>query len=749
MKRTFFIIPLLIFLVVQSPRAQSAKTDSLEARLPLVEMNERIPILIELVELNQRDAEKALAYAGEAENLLALYPDPAHESLLKTRIGWIRYYQGNDDAALDLAHQSEQIALSASQSENIAKAKLLRGRILRDTNEYDRALATLDSALVLTPKADSLLRSSILNEAGTVYRRKGDSPKALALHTHALELVEASGDKEALTSTYTLLGINHDIIGNYDEALRYHLQSLQVKEELNDRRGMAASMTNLGILHQRLEQYPEALDFYEQALAIWRELDAKDPLASTLNNIGAVYELMEEYETARGYYEAAHEIWSEAGNPYNLSISLNNMGTIHQYLGDFGQALDFKRQVFDIRRELGNVGGSASVLRDIAIIYRETGQPDSAMVAAQQSLEYADQSGSWQQIRNAHELLSELYETSGDYGRSLEHYKLFRAASDTLFNADSQSVIAELQEQYHTRRQQQEIELLQQERELQKLWFFLMIGGFTTAFIVAGFMYNRYKLKVRNKTKLLDAENKRKTKELEDARHLQLSMLPSALPECSNASIAAYMKTAAEVGGDYYDVDLQEDGTLTFCIGDATGHGTKAGLLVMAMKSLFNLTSREKDLTEIMRRCSAAIKRMNLSQLYMAFAVARLKGDKLELVGGGMPPALVYHCATGEVESIDLKGMPLGSVPDYPYTLTSLSFCKNDILLLLSDGYPELLNKKGEMMGYEKPAEILAGAGCLSIDEIIDRFRKAAEEWTGCNTPNDDMTFVVVKRNGD
>lgn len=770
MKRFLILIFLLSVYGVQSPRAQSAKSDSLEARLPLVEMNERIPILIELIELNQRDAEKAFSYADEAEELLALYPDPVQESLLNVRIGWTHYYLDEYDRALDAASQSEQIALSASHTENIARAKLLRGRVYRDTNKFNLALATLDSALVLTEESAGLLRASILNEAGSVQRRLGDSPKALELHREALELVEATGDKESLTATYTLLGINYDIIGNYAEALRYHLLSLDVKEELNDRRGMAGSMTNLGILHQRLAQYPEALEFYERALEIWRELDAKDPLASTLNNTGAVYELMEDYETARSYYEDAHQIWSEMGNPSNLSISLNNLGTIHQYLGDFNEALNFKRQVLDIHNDLGNIRGSSNVLRDIAIIYQETDQPDSAMATAQQSLEYATESGSWQQIRNAHELLSELYEDSGDYEQALEHYKLFQAANDTLFNADSQSVIAELQEQYRTRQQQQEIELLQQERELQQLWMFLMIGGFTTAFIVVGFYYNRYKLKVRNreklhlaeiekthlaaenaeaKAKLLDAENRRKSKELEDARNLQLSMLPAELPECSNANIAAYMKTAAEVGGDYYDVDLQDDGTLTFCIGDATGHGTKAGLLVMAMKSLFNLTSREENLTDIMRRCSAAIKRMNLSQLYMAFAIARLKGDTLELVGGGMPPALLYRCATGEVESIDLKGMPLGSVPDYPYTLTTVHFCKNDILLLLSDGYPELLNDKGEMMGYEKPAEILANAGCLSIEEILDRFREVAEEWTDCLNPNDDVTFVVVKRNGD
>lgn len=766
MKRLLILLVLLTTYGVQSPRAQSVKSDSLEARLPLVEMNERVPILIELVELNSRNPEKAFSYGDEAEKLLDIYPDLIQESLLNVRIGWTHYYLGEHDEALERANQSEKIALSVPHSENMARAKLLRGRVYRDTNQFDLSLATLDSALVLTEESGGLLRSSILNEAGSVHRRLGDSPKALELHTEALELVESDGDQEALTATYTLLGINHDIIGNYDEALRYHLLSLDVKDELNDRRGMAASMTNLGILHQRLEQYPEALDFYEQALEIWKELDAKDPLASTLNNIGAVYELMEEYETARGYYEEAHEIWSETANPYDLSISLNNLGTIHQYLGDFEQALNFKKQVFDIHLELGNVRGSSSVLRDIAVIYHETDQPDSAMATAQRSLEYATESGSWQQIRNAHEVISELYEDSGDYEHALEHYRLFRAANDTLFNADSQSVIAELQEQYRTRQQQQEIELLQQERELQQLWFYLMIGGFATAFIVAGFLYNRYQLKVKNreklhvaeiekkqlaaenaeaKTKLLDAENRRKSKELEDARTLQLSMLPATLPELPNATMTAFMNTAAEVGGDYYDVDLADDGTLTLCIGDATGHGTKAGLLVMAVKSLFGLMAHEEDLKTVLQRSSLAIKKMNLPQLYMAFAMARLKGNTLELIGAGMPPAHIYRAESGEVETVDLKGMPLGSVPDFPYETKTITLHSNDVLLLLSDGYPELISQNDEMLGYNQATTLLAVTGHLSPEEILDRFKTTAHEWLQDNRPNDDMTFMVVK----
>jgi serine phosphatase RsbU (regulator of sigma subunit) len=770
MDRILVILFMLIPLWVNVAMAQNPEADSLKSYLDTAGDMEKIPIYIELIKLYQQDSpHDALVFAAEAENLLEQYPDRILESQLLARTGWVYNYLNDYETAMDFTRQSEEIAFEISNPELIAAAKLLRGRVLRQQDSYELALVALNSALVLTEKADNpLLTASILNETGTIYRRKGESARALEYHNRALELLEPTGELPELASTYNFIGIMHDIIGNYDQSLKFHLQSLGAREQLNDRRGMAASMTNIGTLHQRIGQYSEALDFYGQSLPIWRELQADDPLASTLNNIGAVYELTGQYDQARQYYEDAYTYWKDSGNLYSISISLENLGAIYMYLGEVDRALEFKRQSLKNHEQLGNTRGISNTLNSMASIYLKLNQPDLALSAAHQSLLTANETKSWSLIRNAHEILSEIYESTGNYEQALEHHKLYKAADDTLFNSDSQSVIAELQEQYRTRQQQQQIELLQHERELQNLWFVILSGGFLIALVVPGYFYNRYKLKVRvreqlhhsemqkarlyadsveAKTKLLHAENERKSKELEDARILQLSMLPDTLPQIRNATMAAYMETAAEVGGDYYDVASSDDNSLTMCIGDATGHGTRAGLLVTAVKSLFNLMSDEKDLTLIMKRCSAAIKKMNLPKLYMAFALVRLKDDTLELVGAGMPPALIYRANTGIVERINLKGMPLGSVPDYPYIMNTISLGDNDVLLLMTDGFPELLSGNGKMLGYETAAGLLSNSGTLSPESIIRRFREMAHEWIQTGRPNDDMTFVVLKKN--
>ena len=93
------------------------------------------------------------------------------------------------------------------------------------------------------------------------------------------------------------------------------------------------------------------------------------------------------------------------------------------------------------------------------------------------------------------------------------------------------------------------------------------------------------------RAQLAEAESARKTRELDEARNLQLSMLPKQLPKLPHLDIAVYMKTATEVGGDYYDFHVHADGTLTVILGDATGHGMMSGMMVSIMKSLFMFSS--------------------------------------------------------------------------------------------------------------------------------------------------------------
>jgi serine phosphatase RsbU (regulator of sigma subunit) len=243
----------------------------------------------------------------------------------------------------------------------------------------------------------------------------------------------------------------------------------------------------------------------------------------------------------------------------------------------------------------------------------------------------------------------------------------------------------------------------------------------------------------------LRAESERRAKELEEARQLQLSMLPKTVPSLPNVEIAAYMKPASEVGGDYYDFHVGEDGTLTVAVGDATGHGLKAGTMVTATKSLFNNLAHEADIASIFRQSSAALKKMNLRGLFMALTMLKITGTRLIVSAAGMPSALIYRAATGQIEEVVIRALPLGSVSNYAYRQREFSLLAGDCVVVMSDGFPELFNEQNEMLDYAQAKRTLAEVAVESPQVIVNRFVETGEKWAGKRPPDDDVTFVVMK----
>ena len=161
---------------------------------------------------------------------------------------------------------------------------------------------------------------------------------------------------------------------------------------------------------------------------------------------------------------------------------------------------------------------------------------------------------------------------------------------------------------------------------------------------------------------LLKAEHDRKADELEEARRFQLALLPRRLPEHPSFELAVYMRTATEVGGDYYDFRLADDGHLTCALGDATGHGAKAGTMVTVIKSLFSAYPLESGLSEFLGDANRAIKRMDLGRMAMALVLARLHGAASSRC---RPPVCRRLCYTGQMgegwKSLPSKGRRWGA----------------------------------------------------------------------------------------
>jgi hypothetical protein len=273
------------------------------------------------------------------------------------------------------------------------------------------------------------------------------------------------------------------------------------------------------------------------------------------------------------------------------------------------------------------------------------------------------------------------------------------------------------------------------------------LGIFRRFASVLSLTYRRYlDLKeAEEQNRIIQADNERKTKELEEARQLQLSLLPKELPKLPNLDIAVYMKTASEVGGDYYDFIVDDDGTLTVAIGDATGHGMKAGTIVSMIKALFASGGSHLDIKTFFNQSSAALKGIELGRLMMAFIMLKIKVNKLAFANAGMPSLFIYRNKISGVEETMLHGMPLGAMKSFPYEIKETEISSGDTILLMSDGLPELKNEKNEQYDYARVKEEFKSAAEKSPNEIVEYMKSSASKWSNGIEPDDDVTFVVIK----
>jgi len=277
-------------------------------------------------------------------------------------------------------------------------------------------------------------------------------------------------------------------------------------------------------------------------------------------------------------------------------------------------------------------------------------------------------------------------------------------------------------------------------------WYAYM--AYFVIFVGLLFSVRKFELNRRNELeskRLLEAENFRKSKELDEARSLQLSMLPREVPKIPNLDIATYMKTATEVGGDYYDFNVGLEGTFTAVVGDATGHGMRAGTMVTSTKNLFSSYAENDDIINTFHEMTRCIKNMNLENLSMCMTMIKINENRVRISSAGMPPVYIYKKRTSAVEEYLFEGMPLGTMKDFPYEVKETTLESGDTILMMSDGFPELQNRNSEMLGFQQTKHLFEECALESPEDIIASLKNAGSNWINDKDPDDDVTFVVIK----
>ena len=237
-------------------------------------------------------------------------------------------------------------------------------------------------------------------------------------------------------------------------------------------------------------------------------------------------------------------------------------------------------------------------------------------------------------------------------------------------------------------------------------------------------------------------------KEMKLAYKIQMGLLPQAAPEIAGYDIWGRSIPAQDVGGDYYDFILRGDDRLGICLGDVSGKGMPAALLVANIQAaLRGNVSQGLPPGECLERSNAhLLASMNPDRFVTLFyGVLDGKAHEVCYANAGHNRPFVFR-AGGRPERLGIGGVALGCLDQATYTEGRAMLDPGDILLVYSDGITEAIDKEEGLFGEERLADLVVANAGDTAERLVERIVEAVREHAGELPQMDDMTAVVVKR---
>ncbi len=237
-------------------------------------------------------------------------------------------------------------------------------------------------------------------------------------------------------------------------------------------------------------------------------------------------------------------------------------------------------------------------------------------------------------------------------------------------------------------------------------------------------------------------------RDLSQAADIQKGMLPDEAPHVPNADLAGYNAACRTVGGDYFDFFPYADGRVALALGDVSGKGMPASLMMMALQARVQVLAEEPgDLGGFMTRLNKTTCAKCPSNRFITFffSVLNPATGELKFANAGHNPPIVVR-ADGAVEMLEGGGPVLGVVPIAMYREMQTQLGPGDMLVIYSDGVTEATNSNYDEFGEERLIEVLKGRRGESASAIVDAVTKALAEFTAGAPQADDITLMVGKR---
>jgi serine phosphatase RsbU (regulator of sigma subunit)/putative methionine-R-sulfoxide reductase with GAF domain len=237
--------------------------------------------------------------------------------------------------------------------------------------------------------------------------------------------------------------------------------------------------------------------------------------------------------------------------------------------------------------------------------------------------------------------------------------------------------------------------------------------------------------------------------EIHLARQIQKTFLPEHLPEIAGWNLAATWITARQVGGDFYDVIELPGGRLGLLIADVSDKGIPAALFMALTRTLVRAVVYDTPSpADVMKRVNALIIPDNQQGMFVTavYGVLTLESGEFTYANAGHNPPIWLCGAKRTMELLRRTGSALGIIEDVPMEDRTITFERDDFLLLYTDGMTEAFSPDDEIYGEERLQQALEAAEAVTARGVLDVLEASVKQFMGPLPPGDDLTMLGVKR---
>jgi class 3 adenylate cyclase len=406
----------------------------LESKLKNAPEEQKLQLLNELAKKNLQagDNEKVINYSNQALILSRKEKDKKQEATALQYLGNSQENLNNLTKALEYHEMSLQLREEIQDTIGTGKTLNFIGLIHYNWGNYEKALIYYQKSLKVKESLDDKKGMAIiLNNIGNVYMKWGKFNIAIDNFQKSLKIFEKIEFKPGVASCYNNIAMVHENYSNFNKALEFYNKGMAIQEESQDIEGIANSLNNIGNVYSKIagnakdqklqkENYIKSVDYYTKALERRKEINDKVGIASSLNNIGTSYLLnFKDYKLALNYFEQAMKINEEINNQYDMVVNLLAITKCNIGLKEYAKAKMF----------------------------------------LQRGLEIALRNQIKEFVMQNYETYSDLCEKTGDFKSALSYYKLFKLEGDSIYTAESQKVVTEMQAKYETEKKEQQLKL--------------------------------------------------------------------------------------------------------------------------------------------------------------------------------------------------------------------------------------------------------------------------------------------------